>query len=126
MIEQFRNRRELWSKWTLKLEVVQPAPVVLAFNRKASILKSSIEIDHAVPRIRDGYAGAEEVRCENHSSIREPKLSVLERVAVRLALFILITSGEVNSMPSGKRLVIFKVTKALAEFTGPCIQTSAL
>ena len=53
-----------------ELEIIQPAPEILSFKRKAAILETTIDRRHAISRIGDRDAWPEDIGSENYSSIR--------------------------------------------------------
>ena len=109
------ERGQVLGVWAFK--VAEPTEVVLTFKGKAAILQPTVEIEHLVSCVCDSDTWSKEVRRKDHTAVRKPKLCVLEIVTIRLALFVFVTSSEVDSKPASWSLVIFEVTKALAVFT---------
>src|SRR5262249_35278886 len=72
------ERERLWRRLGQELEIVDPAPEVLAFNRKAAVLESAVDCRHAPARVSDRRAGGKQVGREDDCSVRESKLCVFK------------------------------------------------
>src|SRR5215208_5291085 len=111
MVEQSRQSFDV-----VATKVVEPAKVVFAFERKAAILDAGIKRRHPVSCIGDCYSWTKEIGREDHRSVGETKLRVLECLIIRLAFPILITAREVQAETTGYPAVILEVSPALPVF----------
>ena len=113
VIEEFGNYSR---SGTVKM--VEPTQEILCVQRKSAIFESGVEGGHFVSRISDRDARAEQVRSENDASVREPKLRVLEPLAVGLALLGFFAVIEVGAQPGCQLFVVLEVTEAGAKLSG--------